>query len=75
MFFNFAQFDSKILLILKIRYLSDIIPNHVILVSLDSLFHQLSVDTNIDQNLNPCIGMKFVKFVEFQFHLTPQFNV
>ena len=33
--------------------------NHLILVSLDSLFHQLSMDS---------------KFVKFHDHLTPQFN-
>ena len=34
--------------------------NHLILVSLDSLFHQLSVDG---------------KFVKLHDHLSPQFNV
>ena len=34
-------------------------PNHLILVSFDSLFHQLSVDS------------KFIKFLD---HLSPQFN-
>ena len=37
-----------------------IIPNHLILVISDFLFHQLSVDS---------------EFVEFRIHLAPQFNV
>ena len=39
---------------------SIIIPNHFILVSLDSSFHQLSMDS---------------KFMEFRVHLTLQFDV
>ena len=46
LFFNFAQFWFKFLLIFKQGYLSDLNFESLDYVSLDSLFHQISVIAN-----------------------------
>ena len=60
LFFIFTQFRLEFWLVLKIGYLFDLNSESFDLVSLDSLFHQLSVDR---------------KFIKFHDHLSPKFNV
>ena len=73
MFFNFAQFKSKISLILKKDISLIIIPNHLILVSLDSLFHLLFVDVNLSNS--KIIWPLNVTFHRALFIFNPNLNV